>query len=145
MILQNNLITFGYSAGAEVRSLYCDMLIGQKVLGEVDEELDGGRVETIYFTRLSYKLDNFMLTKADANWLADYVWATDKTINYDGNNFRIVNGPGNYDLEFEHVRGSNARATCDLTFFEAEIRRRRRVTVDGEGRVTEDADTRITT
>ena len=92
MILQNNLITFGYGGGAYTKALLCDMLIGQKVLGEVDEELNGGRVETVYFTRLSYKLDNFMLIKADAIWIADYVWATDKTINYDGNDFSVVNG-----------------------------------------------------
>lgn len=144
MILQNNLITFGYG-GSYTRSLYCDMLLGQKVIGQVDEELGGGRVETIDFLRLAYKLDNFLLTKADTIWLCDYLWATDKTLNYDNQDFRVVNQPSNYDVEFELVRGSNARATCDLAFWEAEIRRRRRVTVDGEIRITEDPKTRKTT
>lgn len=144
MIVQNCLLTFSYSAGAEVRQLKCTLLLGKQIVGDIDKELDYDWTEVIDEHRLTFKLDNFSLSLADAEWLADYVYATDKTIGFDSQTFSVVNDTENYDLEFEPIKGSHARATCSLEFVEATIRSRRRVTIDGEIRVTEDPKTRVT-
>jgi hypothetical protein len=145
MIVQNCLITLSHSAGAEVRQFKCTMRLGKQIVGEINKELGYGQVEQIDAHRLTFKLGNFFLPQTDAEWLADYVYDTDKTIGYDDMTFSVVNGPNNLDLEFEPIGGLNARATCDLEFVEAEIRGRVRETVDEETRETVPGETRETT
>lgn len=145
MIVQNCLLTFGYGAGAEVRQLKCTLRLGKKIAGDIDEELDYDKTEVIDGHWITFKLDNFNLTLADAEWLADYVYATDKTIGYDDMTFSVVNDIRNHELEFEPIKGSNARATCELEFIDAELHGRTRETVPGEIRETVDGKIRETT
>lgn len=147
MIVQNCLITFSYSSGAESRSLRCTMRLGLKIYGEILTDLAFSLAESVVDSRLVFDLSNFFMTDADAEWMADYLYATDKTILYDGVEFPVVNDGSNRDIEFSPIRGLTARVTVGLRLLETDPTahgRNVRVTVDDETRVTIDADTRVT-
>jgi hypothetical protein len=147
MIVQNALVTFSYSGGTQTRSLYCTMLIGRQILGEIVELIDMSLEELFDDGRLIFRMNNFCLEYNDAAWLADFLYATDKIVRYDSIEFPVVNDDGNYDVDFDQINGSSARATCDLAFLECDPTAHggmTRVTVDDETRETSDGEIRVT-
>lgn len=147
MILQNSLILFSYGSGVNSRSLRCTMRLGIQVFGEISKDIEYLLSEVYPDSRLVFDLYGFSMEDADAEWMADYLFATDKTIRYDGIEFPVANSDGNRSIEFLPIRNSNARVTCSIKLLETDPTahgRNVRVTVDDETRVTIDADTRVT-
>lgn len=118
MIQQSNEVIFGYSSGAELRTLKCDVIFGQLIEGEVDDLIDFFLQEQHEGRRKRFKCNNFFLTAEDCFWLVNYILAIDKTIEIDSTEYDVVNTKQNLDRTFELIKNLNVRAHIDLTFEE---------------------------
>jgi hypothetical protein len=118
MIQQSHDVIFGYNAGAELRTLKCDVTFSQLIEGEIDEDVDWFLSELFDGRRKGFKCDNFFLTTEDCFWLVNYILAVDKTIEIDSIAYDVVNTKQNLDKYFDLIKNLNARAKLDLAFEE---------------------------